>query len=154
MLEEVLKAISVVVLPSTVKFIFGPLAGKAAGLHILSTMIGTTAGMMLSVVAFTYFGEFIRAQILRYFGKKNQRLSERERPGYLRKHGLPGISFSTPIILTPIGGTVLAVSITPNKKRIILFMFFSALFWSIVITSAVYFGYDAILKFVKQVQPV
>jgi hypothetical protein len=33
-------------------------------------------------------------------------------------------------------------------------MLISSLFWSAVITAAVYFGYDAIIKFVKQIQPV
>ncbi|HEY5691881.1 MAG TPA: hypothetical protein VIS49_10520 [Cyclobacteriaceae bacterium] len=154
MIEEILKAFSLVVLPSTIKFIFGPFAGKAAGLHLLTTMIGTASGMMVSVVAFTYFGEFIRAKILRYFGKKNERLSERERSNFIKKYGLLGISILTPIVLTPIGGTILAVSITPNKKKILLFMLISSLFWSAVITAAVYFGYDAIIKFVKQIQPV
>lgn len=154
MIEEILKAFSLVVLPSTIKFIFGPFAGKAAGLHLLTTMIGTTVGMMVSVIAFTYFGEFLRAKILRYFGKKNERLSERERSNFIKRYGLLGISVLTPIILTPIGGTILAVSITPNKKKILLFMLVSSLFWSAVITAAVYFGYDAIIKFVKQIQPV
>lgn len=154
MVEEVLRAISLVVLPSTIKFIFGPFAGKAAGLHMLTTILGTATGMMISVVAFTYFGEFIRAKILRYFGKKNERLSERERPSYLRKYGLVGISALTPIILTPIGGTILAVSVTPNKKKILLFMLISSLFWSAVITAAVYFGYDAVIMLIKKIQPV
>ncbi len=154
MIEELLKAFSLVLLPSTIKFIFGPFAGKAAGLHMITTMAGTAAGMMVSVIAFTYFGEFMRAKILQYFGKKNQRLSERERSTYLKKYGRAGVSVLTPIILTPIGGTILAVSISPNKKKIILYMLISALFWSAVVTAAVYLGYDAIVKFVKQVQPI
>ncbi len=154
MIEELLKAFSLVLLPSTIKFIFGPFAGKAAGLHILTTVVGTATGMMVSVISFTYFGEFMRSKILRYFGKKNQRLSERNRSTFFKKYGLAGVSLLTPIILTPIGGTILAVSITPNKKKIILYMLVSALFWSAVITAAVYLGYDAIVKFVKQVQPI
>lgn len=154
MVEELIKAFSLVLLPSTLKFIFGPFAGKAAGLHLLTTILATSGGMMVSVVAFTYFGEFLRAKILSYFGKKNQRLSERKNSNFLKKYGLAGIALLTPIILTPIGGTLLAVGVTPNKKKILLFMLISALFWSAVITTAVYFGYDAILKFVKQIQPV
>lgn len=157
MIEELIKAFSMVVLPSTIKFIFGPFAGKAAGLHMFTTMVATAAGMMVSVFAFTYFGEFLRAKILSYFfGKKNQRLSEREKGDstFLKKYGLAGIALLTPILLTPIGGTLLAVGITPNKYKILFYMLVSSIFWSALITAAVYFGYDAILKFFKPVQPI
>lgn len=154
MVEELIKAFSLVLLPSTVKFIFGPLAGKAAGLHLLTTILATSGGMMVSVVAFTYFGEFLKVKILSYFGKKNQRLSERKDSNFLKKYGLAGIALLTPIILTPIGGTLLAVGVTLNKKKILFYMLVSALFWSAIISAAVYFGYDAVLKFIKQIQPV
>lgn len=153
MWEEILKALSLVVLPSMVKFLFGPLAGKAAGLNILTTIVATVGGMMLSVVAFTYFGEYLRALILRYFKKDtNPKNTEGDNKSWFKKYGLLGIALLTPVVLTPIGGTVLAVGATPNKKKIIVYMLVSACFWSAVITSAVYFGYDAVLKIVKDLQ--
>ena len=66
MWEEILKAFSVY-LSAMVKFIFGPIGGKAAGLHLITTMVVTAAGMMTVVVAFTYFGEFIREKIINRF---------------------------------------------------------------------------------------
>ncbi len=154
MIEELLKAFSLVLLPSTIKFIFGPFAGKAAGLHILTTMVATSAGMMTSVLAFTYFGEFMRSKILAYFRNRNssENVKKREVPTALKKYGLVGISFLTPIILTPIGGTILAVSVTPKKGKILLYMLVSACVWSAIITAAVYFGYDAIIVLIKKIQ--
>lgn len=156
MIEEIIKAVSLVLLPSTLKFIFGPFAGKAAGLHMLTTMIATASGMMTSVVAFTYFGEFLRARIIKYFGKNNSLDSKKpkENSTFFKKYGLAGISLLTPVILTPIGGTLLAVGVTPNKTKIIFYMLISACAWSVIITLAVYLGYDAILILIKKIQPV
>lgn len=151
MWEEILKALTVY-LWSMVKFIFGPIGGKAAGLHLVTTMIVTSAGMMTMVVAFTYFGEFIRKKILdRFFKKANKPPKENN---FLKKYGLAGVALLTPVILTPIGGTLIAVGVSPNREKIILYMLISACVWSVLLTSAVYFGYDAIIHFVRKVQPV
>ena len=156
MIEEIVKAFSLVLLPSAIKFIFGPLAGKAAGLHIITTMVATAAGMMASVLAFTYFGEFMRFRILAYFNKKNPdgHSKNRKNATFWKKYGLVGISLLTPVILTPIKKTILAVSVSPKKGRILLSMLVSACVWSVIITSAVYFGYDAIIVLIKKIQPV
>ncbi len=153
MWEEILKAFSVY-LSSMIKFIFGPIGGKAAGLHLITTMIVTAAGMMTVVVAFTYFGEFIRKKIIDRFRKAKPTVAPpREKSGIIKKYGLVGIAFLTPVILTPIGGTVLAVSVSPNREKILLYMLISACLWSVVLTSAVYFGYDAVMEFIEKVQP-
>jgi membrane protein DedA with SNARE-associated domain len=153
MWEEILKALTVY-LWSMVKFIFGPIGGKAAGLHLVTTMIVTTAGMMTMVVAFTYFGEFIRKKILDRFFKKKENKPPKENSNFLKKYGLAGVAILTPVILTPIGGTLIAVGISPNREKIILYMFISACVWSVLLTCAVYFGYDAVMLYIKKVQPV
>jgi membrane protein DedA with SNARE-associated domain len=152
---EILKALSVYV-SSMIKFIFGPLGGKASGLHLITTMIVTAAGMMTVVIAFTYFGEFIRARILhRFFPKKElEEKVPKKRSAFFTKYGLAGIALLTPVILTPLGGTLLAVSVSPNREKIIFYMFISACAWSVILTLAVYFGYDAVMNFVNKVQPV
>jgi len=106
MWEEILMAFSVY-LSSMIKFIFGPIGGKAAGLHLITTMVVTAAGMMTVVLAFTYFGEFLRAKILhRFFPKKElQEKAPTNRSAFFTKYGLAGIALLTPVILTPIGGT-------------------------------------------------
>lgn len=155
MWEEILKAFSVY-LSSMIKFIFGPIGGKAAGLHLITTMVVTAAGMMTMVVAFTYFGEYLRAKILhRFFSKKESaEKSPKKRSALFMKYELAGIAFLTPILLTPIGGTLLAVSVSSNREKIIFYMLISACAWSVILTSAVYFGYDAVMNAINKVQPV
>lgn len=154
MWEEILKALSVY-LSTMIKFIFGPIGGKAAGLHLITTMVVTAAGMMTVVVAFTYFGEFVREKIINRIRKSKPRVEATDnQKGFFKKYGLVGIALLTPVILTPIGGTLVAVSMSPNREKIILYMFISACAWSVILTLAVYFGYDAIMNFVNKVQPV
>ncbi len=155
MWEEILKALSVY-LSTMIKFIFGPIGGKAAGLHLITTIVVTAAGMMTVVVAFTYFGEFLRAKILhRFFPKKElEGKAPKKRNAFFTKYGLAGIALLTPIILTPIGGTLLAVGVSSNREKIILYMLISACAWAVILTLAVYFGYDAVMNFVNKVQPV
>jgi len=151
---EILKAFSVY-LSAMIKFIFGPIGGKAAGLHLITTMVVTAAGMMTVVFAFTYFGEYLRAKILhRFFPKKESPKEPKKRSAFFTKYGLAGIAFLTPIILTPIGGTLLAVSVSSNREKIIFYMLISACAWSVILTLAVYFGYDAVMNAINKVQPV
>jgi len=155
MWEEILKAFSVY-LSTMIKFIFGPIGGKAAGLHLITTMVVTTAGMMTIVIAFTYFGEYLRAKILHRFFPKKESSDQplKKRSVFFTKYGLAGIAFLTPIILTPIGGTLLAVSVSSNREKIIFYMLISACAWSVILTLAVYFGYDAVMNAINKVQPV
>jgi membrane protein DedA with SNARE-associated domain len=152
MWEEILKALSVYV-SSMIKFIFGPIGGKAAGLHLITTMIVTVAGMMTIVVAFTYFGGFIRKHIIDRFRKKKPVTEESTKKNFFKRYGLVGVAFLTPVILTPIGGTILAVSVSSNREKILLYMLISACIWSVILTGAVYFGYDAIMEWVHRLQP-
>ena len=155
MWEEILKAFSVY-LSAMIKFIFGPIGGKAAGLHLITTMVVTAAGMMTMVVAFTYFGEYLRTKILnRFFPKKeSSEEASKKRSVFFKKYGLAGIALLTPVILTPIGGTLLAVSVSANREKILFYMLISACAWSVILTLAVYFGYDALMNMINKVQPV
>jgi membrane protein DedA with SNARE-associated domain len=142
MTEEILKAIPVF-LSSMLKFILGPLEGKGLHLHFITTVIATVAGMMTSVAAFTFFGEWLRHVLLRRFFHKKDRdpivNKKSNRFGwFIVKYGLGGVAFLTPVILTPIGGTILAVGLSMSKKKILMYMFISAVFWALVFTSIVY----------------
>jgi membrane protein DedA with SNARE-associated domain len=152
MWEEILKAFSVVYLPSMLKFIFGPLAGYAAGLNLISTILGTVLGMMTMVFLFTYFGNWIKKKVLsRIFKKKNKFTDGNRRfVNVWKKYGLPGVALLTPVILTPIGGTLLALSSGSPREKIILYMFLSAAFWAIVFSVAIYFfGNEVLPDWVK-----
>ncbi|MBK7653292.1 MAG: hypothetical protein IPJ20_24760 [Flammeovirgaceae bacterium] len=89
----------------------------------------------------------------RIFKKKESKTDPNKRT-VMTKYGLAGIAFLTPIILTPIGGTLLAVGVSPNREKIIFYMLISACAWSVILTFAVYFGYDAVMNFIRSVQPV
>jgi membrane protein DedA with SNARE-associated domain len=145
MWEEILWAIPVY-LSSTVKFILGPIGGYAAGLRLLTTILVTVAGMMTTVLLFTYAGDWIRNKILHRF-TNGKRFSQRTRRfvSIWKKYGLAGVAALTPILLTPIGGAILAVSSGSPKERIILFMFVSAAIWSVIFSVTVYFFGSKIL---------
>lgn len=140
MWEEILKAIPVF-LSTMIKFVFGPLGGYAAKLSIMTTIIATITGMMTAVVAFTYFGNFLRETVFKKFFQNRKKFTPRNRKitTLYKKYGLAGIAFLTPILLTPIGGTLIAVSFGSPKEKIILYMFVSGVVWAIIFSTIVYF---------------
>ena len=146
MWEEILKAIPVF-LSSMLKFVFGPLAGYAAKLNLLTTIVSTIGGMMTAVVAFTFFGNFLRERVFKRFFQNRKKFTPRNRKITIlyKKYGLGGIAFLTPILLTPIGGTLIAVSFGSPKEKIILYMFISGVAWAIIFSSLIYFFGNKIL---------
>jgi hypothetical protein len=52
-----------------------------------------------------------------------------------RKYGLVGIAFVTPVILSIPIGTLIANSLVNSRRKVILYMFFSILFWSLTMTT-------------------
>lgn len=151
MWEEILRAIPVY-FSSMLKFILGPLGGYASGLNLVTTILTTVFGMMTVVFLFTYFGDWIRAKVFSRFKSnkvksdaRNKRLAK-----IWKKFGLPGVALLTPIILTPIGGTLLAVSSGSPKEKIIFYMFISAAVWSVIFSISIYFfGNEVLPDFIK-----
>ena len=150
MWQEILRAIPVY-LSSMLKFIFGPLGGYAAGLNLITTILTTVSGTMTVVFLFTFFGNWIRTKIFGRFKKRKINLERAARlENIWKKYGLAGVALLTPIVLTPIGGTLLAVSSGSPRDKIIYYMFVSASFWSVVISMAIYFfGNEVLPAFVK-----
>jgi hypothetical protein len=105
---------------------------------------------MTSVYIFTFFGDRIKVLTDRFFKKKKRKLFTRQNRRFVRiwrKYGIIGIAFLTPILLTPIGGTVAANAMGCKKERIFRYMWISSLFWSYTITWLFKFARD-ILFFV------
>ena len=151
MIEEILKAIPVFLF-SMLKFIFGPTLGFAARLHFVTTVLATIGGMMTTVVAFTYFGEWMRNILLKRFFKNQKKFTpgNRRKVSMWRKYGLTWIVFLTPLFLTPLGGTLLAVSAGNPKHKIFFFMLISAISWSLIFSTIVYFvGREVLPDFIK-----
>ena len=150
-MEEFLRAIPVFLF-SMIKFILGPTLGFAARLHFLTTVFVTIAGMMSMVLVFTYAGEWMRDKVLSRFFKDRKRFTKRNRKfvSIWKKYGMTGVAFLTPLILTPIGGTLLAVSSGSPKEKIIFYMFVSAAAWALIFTGIIYFiGREALPEFVN-----
>ncbi len=151
MWEEILKAFWSVYLPSMLKFILGPISGALGQLNFFVTVIATTAGMMTVVLALTYFGSFFQKLMNRFFPNR-KRFSERNErfAAIMKKYGLAGVAALTPLLLTPIGGTLLAVSLVGNREKIIVYMLISASFWSFVFTGVIYFfGNEVFPEFLR-----
>ena len=146
MWETILKIISVY-FSSMLKFILGPLGGYAAGLNIILTIVITIAGMMTVVLLFTLSGTWLRQNVLgRFFKPKDTTTSKgRKFIIFWKKYGLVGVAALTPIIFTPIGGTILAITSGSPKDKIISYMLVSAVFWAIVFTGLIYFFGNEVL---------
>lgn len=138
MLVEIIKYLSIYLL-TMVKFIAGPTMGPASGLSWGETVLITIAGMMTSVLIFTSKG--FKNKLPSLFGKKRKKFSKKNRRFVViwRKYGLFGVSFLTPIIFTPIGGSILVSYLGGGRRKIIYYMLISAVFWSLVFSTIFYF---------------
>ena len=150
MSEEIIKVISIILL-TMLKFIAGPTLGYAGGFSFLGTIIITISGMMSSVFLFTFLGKVLREKVLVRFFRNRKRFTKRNRRFVTiwKKYGLWGVAFLTPVILTPIGGTIVLTSFGSSKREILISMFFSAAFWSTAISSIIYiFGPKVLPDFI------
>lgn len=92
--------------------------------------------MMTSVFIFSLIGEKLKI----FWLPKFIRDARKEKPKnryfiYLwDRFGVFGVTFLTPILFTPIGGTLLATAMGSSKTKIFIYMFFSAVFWSITLS--------------------
>ncbi len=146
MTEEFLKYF-LVYISSTLKFIFGPTIGIAYGFNVFVTGTLTVLGMMSSVYVFSFFGDKIHALKARILGNKKKKLFTKRNRKFVRiwnKYGVFGIAVLTPILLTPIGGTILVNAVGAKKSEIFKYMWISCLFWSYTITWGLKFASEYI----------
>jgi hypothetical protein len=122
---------------SMAKFVLGPTTGLVVGVPYLATVALTVGGMMATVCLLTFAGAGLRQRLnrnRRVFTPRNRRLVR-----IWRKYGIAGTAVLTPLLLTPIGGTLVAVAFGEKKWRIVSYMFASAVFWGFVITAAIFY---------------
>ena len=131
MITEILKYLPVY-LGSMLKFVVGPATGIAVGLTVFETILFTVLGMMTSVFIFSFLGDVIRKKVTNRFLKDKKKFTPRNRRFIFiwKRYGVFGISFLTPLLLTPIGGTLLATALGSPRGKLLIYMFFSAVFWS------------------------
>jgi hypothetical protein len=126
------------------KFVAGPVLGSALGYSLFEIVLVTVAGMMSSVFIFTYLGDWIRSEWNIRVTKKRKTFSPRTRRiiKIWHKFGAVGVAVLTPLLLTPIGGTVILTSFGVEKPKIFTYMFLSGIFWSTILG----FSINEILK--------
>lgn len=109
------------------------------GLGFWQTLGLTVAGMMTSVFVFSGVGRaWVRHRQQQRRLRRAPVFSKRSRNiiKVFKKFGMGGIAFLTPILLSPIGGTVIATLLGVPRQRILLHMFWSAVLWGGVLTLA------------------
>ena len=144
-MEEALVYITIYLL-CMVKIVFGPTMGYAAGFHPLVTTFLTIAGMMTTISIFSFFGERLRhTSFIRFFKfKRNFSPQSRRFVRVWNKYGLLGISFLTPILLSPPGGAILAVAFGGSPKQMFIYMLVFSVFWSFLLTYGFYYSSDGV----------
>jgi len=125
-----------VYLISMLKFVGGPTVGAAVGLTFFETVILTVLGMMTSVLIISFFGSSFRHWLNKIFRRDKKLFTKRNRKFVIfwRKYGLFGVSFLTPVIFSPIVGTLLVHAFGGSKKQILGYMLISAVFWSFALS--------------------
>tara|TARA_R110002051_G_C8616785_1_gene482703 strand:- start:309 stop:770 length:462 start_codon:yes stop_codon:yes gene_type:complete len=135
MIENILTLLGIYFL-SWFKFLAGPVLGSAAGYSVLENVLITIAGMMTSVMIFTLLGTKLKALFEGNFQKKPKLIfsaKNRRIVQLWRKYGEIGIAFFTPLLFTPVGGTLIMVSFGVKKSHIYMHMLWSACFWAVII---------------------
>lgn len=122
------------------KFAAGPIGSYSVAFPMWLSIIITVVGMMSSVLLFTYLGDFIRDRIFGNYFRSTKSFSKRNRMivKVWKKYGVFGVAFLTPVLFTPIPGTLVLVSFKTPNKVIFSSMLVSAIFWSFVFTYIVY----------------
>jgi hypothetical protein len=139
MVETILSGIEkylTVYLISMLKFVGGPTLGAVVGLTFIETVILTILGMMTTVLVISFFGQAFRNWLNRMF-RSNKKLFTKKNRNFVifwRKYGLFGVSFLTPIIFSPIIGTLLVHAFGGSTKKILGYMLISAVFWSFALS--------------------
>lgn len=145
---ELLKYLSVYVL-SMFKFIAGPTIGISSGLNFFATLGLTIAGMMTIVYLVTYFGEQVKALTALFIKPKmNQKRFTRSKRRFVtlwKKYGVYGVSFFSPLFITPIGGAIILNTLGAKKEQIFPSMWASAIFWGLILTLLVKYARDFLL---------
>ncbi|WP_053406958.1 MULTISPECIES: hypothetical protein [Persicobacter] len=116
-----------------IKFIGGPALGPALGLTYWETVLFTISGMMTTVVLVSFFGIQLRHFLLRkkIIGKKKFSRRSRRFVYIWKRYGLLGVSFLTPVIFSPVVGTLLASVLGAPRLQLMVYMLVSAAFWGL-----------------------
>jgi len=161
--SEIVKVILIILL-SSVKFAAGPpfaYYDQRYDFTFFETVIYSLIGGMLGVWVFTFFSleiqfaiDWVKKRFRKAFSKnpfsKNSESADltdspvrkkifskksRRFVKLWRKYGMVGVAFITPVIISIPVGTVILNLFEDNKQKIFIYMFFSILFWAVLMTS-------------------
>ncbi len=139
MFEHFLEYIPVFFL-SMLKFANGPMIGVAAGLGVIETGVVTFLGSMTIITVLTIIGEPAKEWMAnRQKRKDSYKLFNKKRRRSVRvyqKFDIKGIAILTPLFLTPIGGTIIAIAFGVKKSKILLHMLWTNFVWAFVLAYA------------------
>lgn len=119
------------------KFIAGPVLGSAASYSLVEIMFVTVGGMMTSVFFVTYLGEWFKSNWTLKISEKKITKRKRTIVRTWRKFGPAGIAALTPLILTPIGGTIILTAFNVKKSKILGYMLISSLIWALLFGASI-----------------
>ncbi|AFL83141.1 hypothetical protein Belba_0482 [Belliella baltica DSM 15883] len=138
MIDYLLKFLAIYV-TCLFKFVAGPILGSAAGYSIFEITIVSVAGMMTSVFLISYLGDWIKTNWSFKVSKKRNKFSKKNRRivKVWQKFGPIGIAAITPMLLTPIGGTIIMSAFRVEKKVVFTYMFLSGVFWAIILGASI-----------------
>ncbi|UJP65585.1 hypothetical protein [Mongoliitalea daihaiensis] len=138
MIEYFLKVVFIYI-ATLFKFIAGPVLGLAAGLSSIEMLVITVSGMMTTVFSITLLGDWFRTNWQLGLTKKKKVFTPRTRKivTVWRKYGLLGVAALTPLLLTPVGGTIILNAFNVKKEKIFLYMFVSAMVWGVIFSFSI-----------------
>src|ERR1700722_11478786 len=120
---------------SIIKFFMVALTAIAANLG-LEGSIANILGGIIGIVLFTYLGGYMQDYFVKkypqYFSRKFTP-TNRFMVKVKQKFGLNGIAVITPVLLSIPIGVLVALTLTHDKKKIMISMIISTLFWSALI---------------------
>ena len=138
MLETILKYLGIYLL-ACLKSIFPPLLGPAAGMSNLEIILITVAGLMTSVLVFSFLGEKIKTEVIPIFIKTPKKFTPKTRRmvRIWKRFGVIGVCFLTPLILSPPGGSLLVTTVGAPRKQVYLYMLLFGFMWATIWTFSV-----------------
>jgi uncharacterized membrane protein len=144
---------------SMAKTALGPVTAYGLKLSLVEAVPLCATGVMLTMVLAATVGvpvrEFIARRIARWRASKGKARSDgttgldgeqgtgrsKVSPRVLAiwtRWGVPGLAFLTPVLLSPPGGALAAIALAVPRRRMLLHMVWSSVFWSTVFNVALY----------------
>jgi len=134
-----------------VKFVVAVPSGFAAlDLAFIPFVLFTSAGGILGVFTFAFFSNyifkawdymlaFLGFKIIHTTTKRKFTKTSRIYTKIIKSYGLIGVALITPTIISIPIGTVLAMKLFPDKRKVIIVLSISVILWSLLLSSLLFF---------------